>query len=121
MLPTIVVVGRLINDVQLSFTTNQTAVVKFGVAASEKYKDKENTCFLDCVAFGKSAETINKFFVKGKPIEIVGKLKTESWSAQDGSKRSKVVCTIDKWAFVPQDKTEQQKQQKTQDTSDALY
>ena len=108
MLPTIIVTGRLTRDPKLSYTPSQTAVCEFGVASSEKYgDDKENKCFLDCVAWGKQGETLNKYFVKGKPIQITGSLKTEQWQAKDGSNRSKQVCNVLKWAFVPADTTKE--------------
>ncbi len=107
MLPTVNVVGRLTSDPKLSYTPSQTAVCEFGVATSEKYGDKEQKCFLNCVAWGKQGESLNKYFTKGKPIQLTGSLRTEQWQAKDGSNRSKQVCSVIRWGFVPQDTTKQ--------------
>lgn len=79
------------------------AVVEFGVAASTKIKDKDKVCFLDVTAFSKTAEFVNKYFEKGKPVHVVGTLQTDQWEAQDGSKRSKTRCIASSVAFVPQE------------------
>ena len=114
MLPTIKTTGRLTRNVELSFLPNQTAVAKFGIACSEKYKDKETVCFLDCVCFGKSGEALAKYFTKGKPIEIVGKEKTDQWE-KDGKKHSKQVVNVSDWGFVPKDNAEKDKPQQDED------
>lgn len=103
MLPTVVIVGRLTRDPQLSYTPSQTAVVEFGVAASTKIKKKDYVCFLDVRAFSKTAEFVNKYFEKGKPIHVLGTLQTDQWDAQDGSKRSKTRCIASSVGFVPQE------------------
>ena len=103
MLPTVLIVGRLTRDPQLSYTPNQVGVVDFGVAASTKIKDKDRVCFLDVRAFGKTGEFVNKYFKKGKPVHLSGTLQTDQWEAQDGSKRSKTYCVANQVAFVPQE------------------
>lgn len=103
MLPTVLIVGRLTRDPQLSYAPNQTAVVEFGIAASTKIKEKDYVCFLDVTAFSKTAEFVNKYFEKGKPIHIIGTLQTDRWEAQDGSKRSKIRCVASGVGFVPQE------------------
>lgn len=103
MLPTVFTVGRLVQDPQLSYTTNQTAVVEFCVASDTKFGQNEYKCFLNVKAFSKTAEFANKYFKKGKPIQISGSLQTESWQAQDGSKRSKVYCVANQVGFVPKE------------------
>ncbi|MCK5173219.1 MAG: single-stranded DNA-binding protein, partial [Planctomycetes bacterium] len=54
----------------------------------------------DCQMFGKRAEVINKYFHKGDPILVEGRLKFDSWQAQDGSKRSKLRVFIENFEFV---------------------
>ena len=97
--------GNLTRDPQLSYLPSQTAVVDFGIAINRKWKSKddaqkEEVCFVDCQSFGKTAENINKYFSKGKPIFIVGRLKFESWTAQDNTKRSKHTVTINNFQFI---------------------
>ncbi len=56
---------------------------------------------MDCRAFGRTAENINKFFKKGKPIFLEGRLTFDSWTAQDGSKKSKLRVTVENFQFLP--------------------
>lgn len=99
--------GNLTRDPQLSYTPNQTAVVDFGMAVNRKWtsksgEKKEEVCFVDCRAFGKTAENINQYIKKGDPFFVEGKLTFDSWTAQDGSKRSKHRVTVDNFQFISQ-------------------
>jgi len=101
----ILLMGNLTRDPQLSYLPSQTPVVEFGLAVNRKWtgKDgqgKEETCFIDCRAFGQPAETINKYLAKGRPIFVEGRLDFDSWTAQDGSKRSKHRVTVEKFQFL---------------------
>ena len=74
---------------------SDTAVAQFGVACSEKYKDKEKSAFYDCKAWGRLAEICGEYLTKGSQIFIRGKLEQEQWEDKDsGQKRSKHVINI---------------------------
>ena len=97
--------GRLTRDVELSYTPNQTAVAKFGLAANKKWRGKDGTeredvLFVDCVAFGKSAETLNQYLSKGDPLFVQGRLTLDTWTTPEGTKRSKHYVTIDNFQFI---------------------
>jgi single-strand DNA-binding protein len=97
--------GNLTRDPQLSYTPSQTAVVEFGLAVNRRWKgqdgeNKEETCFVDCQAFGRMAENINKYLTKGRPLFIEGRLTFNSWTAQDGTKRSKHRVTVENFQFL---------------------
>ncbi len=101
----VLLLGNLTRDPQLSYTPNQTAVVDFGLATNRKWtgqdgSQREETCFVDCRAFGRQAETINKYLSKGKPVFIEGRLTFDSWTAQDGTKRSRHRVTVDTFQFI---------------------
>jgi single-strand DNA-binding protein len=101
----VLLMGNLTRDPQLSYTPNQTAVVDFGLAVNRKWKgqdgeNKEDTCFVDCQAFGRTAENINKYLTKGRPLFIEGRLTFNSWTAQDGTKRSKHRVTVESFQFL---------------------
>jgi len=103
----IMLMGNITRDVQLSFLPSQTEIADFGLAINRKWKskegqDKEETCFVDCMAFGKTAVNINKYFRKGDPIFVEGRLKFESWTAKDGTKRSKHKVIVDNFQFLKQ-------------------
>ena len=102
----ILLMGNLTRDPQLSYTPNQTAVVDFGLATNRKWtgqdgSQREETCFVDCRAFGRTAENINKYLTKGRPVFIEGRLTFDSWTAQDGTKRSKHKVTVENFQFLP--------------------
>jgi len=99
--------GNLTRDPQLRYLPSQVPVADFGLAINEKYKDKEKTHFLDVTAFGKTAELINQYFKKGKPILIQGRLDHRTWDDKTtGQKRSKVQIIADSFQFVGGDKTD---------------
>lgn len=98
--------GRLCRDPQLSYLPSQTAVVDFGIATNRKFNKQdgstgEEVCFVDVRAFGKMAEVINKFFTKGKPIFLEGRLTYDTWTGQDGKKKSRHRVTLENFQFLP--------------------
>lgn len=102
----ILLMGNLTRDPQLSYTPSQTAVVDFGLATNRTWNDqsgqkREEVCFVDCRAFGRMAENINKFFKKGRPIFLEGRLSFDQWTGQDGVKRSKHRVTVENFTFLP--------------------
>ncbi len=102
----VLLLGNLTRDPQLSYTPSQTAVVDFGLATNRRWtaqdgSQRDETCFVDCRAFGRMAENINKFFNKGKPIFLEGRLTYDSWTAQDGTKKSRLRVTVENFQFLP--------------------
>ena len=103
--------GNLTRDPQLSYLPSQTAVVDFGMAVNRKWTSKdgekgEETLFVDCISFGKTAENINKYMHKGDPFFVEGRLKFDSWTAQDGTKRSKHKVFVESFQFLPKKEAE---------------
>ena len=101
----VILMGNLTREPQLSYLPSQTAVVDFGLAVNRKWKskggeDKSEVCFVDCQAFSGTAENLNKYLHKGDPLFIEGRLVFDSWTAQDGSKRSKHKITVESFNFV---------------------
>jgi single-strand DNA-binding protein len=107
--------GRLTRDPELKYTQSGTAVANFSIAINDPFKDKNGnerpTFYLDCEAWGKTAETIGdpKFFEKGKLIEVQGRLSTDSWKDKtSGEQRSKTRCTVDRFEFPQTDRPRQE-------------
>lgn len=105
-----------IHTKELRYANNGNAILKLNCVSSNKYKtqsgeQKEDTCWIECVSFGKQAETINNFFNEKDRIYIQGALKQDSWEAQDGSKRSKHTITIEKFDFIEKRDNQQSQQQ----------
>jgi len=93
----VALIGRLVRNAELRYTTNGKAVSKFSIAVHEKRKEgnqwKNKPDFFDLVLWGQIAESLQQYLVQGKQIAVAGKLSQERWE-QDGQKRSKVVVTV---------------------------
>jgi single-strand DNA-binding protein len=119
----VLLIGNLTRDPQLSYLPSQTAVVDFGLAVNRRWtgKDgekKEETCFVDCTSFGRPAETINKYLTKGRPVFVEGRLTFNSWTAQDGTKRSKLKVTVENFQFLGSPSATAQPEQSPSDSSE---
>jgi single-strand DNA-binding protein len=101
----VMIAGRLTRDPQLRYLPNTTPICEFGVVMNRKYKvgdeDRDEATFVDCQAWGKTAEVINQHLAKGKEIFIEGRLKYEAWEDKNGGgKRSKLLVVVDNFQFV---------------------
>jgi single-strand DNA-binding protein len=102
----VMLMGNLTRDPQLKFLPSQTQVCEFGLATSRKFKtatgeEREEVLFVDITAFGRTAEVINQYFTKGKPIFIEGRLKYDQWEDKNGGgKRSKLTVVVDNFQFI---------------------
>lgn len=96
----VVLVGRLTKDPELRFAAGSgTAVSRFTVAVNRQFK-KDETDFINCVAFGKTAEIISQYLTKGKQIAVSGSIRTGSYDAPDGSKRYTTDVAVDSFDFI---------------------
>ena len=96
----VVLVGRLVRDPELRFAAGSgNAVSRFTVAVNRQFK-KDETDFIGCVAFGKTAEIIAQHFTKGKQIAISGSIRTGSYEAQDGTKRYTTDVAVESFDFI---------------------
>jgi len=122
----VILAGNLTRDPQLSYTPNQTAVVDFGLAINRKWKSQggeehQETCFVDCVAFGKTGENINQYLDKGDPLFVEGELKFEQWTAQDGTKRSRHKINVRNFQFLGSSDKSQSNKKKEDDQQDIPF
>lgn len=91
--------GRLVADAEFGDTSSGVRYANFRLAWSEKYKEQETKCFLDCKAFRGTAQFIEKYLSKkGQEMLVEGKLTTDEWE-KDGQKRSKIVCLVNNVHF----------------------
>jgi single-strand DNA-binding protein len=102
----VMLMGNLTRDPQVKQLPSNTTLVEFGLAVSRRYKtaageDREDTCFVDCTAFGKQAELIGQYCQKGKPLFVEGRLKYDSWDDKQGfGRRSKVSVVVENFQFL---------------------
>ncbi|WP_346881850.1 single-stranded DNA-binding protein [uncultured Algibacter sp.] len=93
-------IGNLGNDPEIVNLESGKTLAKFNMATNESYTNNKgekitDTQWHNIVAWGKTAQIIEKYVTKGKEIAIEGKLTTRSWEDKDGIKRymTEVVCS----------------------------
>ena len=86
MINKVILMGRLTKDPELRYTNNKTPVCSFTIAVNNGYGEKQQTDFINCVAWNKTAEFVTKYFAKGKMIIVIGRITTRSWETQDGKR-----------------------------------
>jgi single-strand DNA-binding protein len=101
----VLLMGNITRDIELKHTASSQAVATIGLAVNRRYKtkdgeDREDTTFVDCEAWGRTAEVIHQYFGKGKPIFIEGRLKLDQWEDKEGKKQSKLRVVIEGFEFV---------------------
>lgn len=81
-------VGRLTRDPDVRYTNGGLTIAKFSVAIDRKFKTEgeETADFINCSAFGKTAEFMEKFFHKGMRVGLTGRIQTGSYTNKDGVK-----------------------------------
>jgi single-strand DNA-binding protein len=83
----VMLIGRLGKDPETRFSGDGLQITTFSVATSEKYKGEQQTEWHNIVSFGKLAEVCGTYLHKGKQVFIEGKIKTNSWSGEDGVRK----------------------------------
>lgn len=101
----VLLMGNLTRSPELRYTPNNVAVCNFGLAINRKYKSgdgeqKEETVFVDCEAWSKTAEVINQYVNKGCPLFVEGRLKLDQWQDKDGGNRSKLKVVVESFQFI---------------------
>ncbi len=101
----VMLMGNLTRDPELRYTPSNMAVAAIGLAINRKWKNQqgeqqEETTFVDCEAWGRTAEVINQYLKKGRPIFIEGRLKLDQWEDKEGGKRSKMKVVVETFQFV---------------------
>ena len=100
-----ILLGNLTKDPELIRTGDGVVITKFTLAVSRQLK-KNEADFINCIAFGKTGETITKYFTKGSKIAITGNIRTGSYDAKDGTKRYTTDVIVETFEFVESKKKE---------------
>ena len=96
--------GNLTRDAELRETRNGGAVLGFSVAVNERRKNNQTgdyddyPNYVDCTLFGKRAQSLERYLLKGTKVFVQGKLRQERWQSNDGN-RSKIVVICDEIEF----------------------
>ena len=117
----VILIGNLTKNIDLKYLTTGVAVGESSMAINQVYKKQDgtkvqDTCFIDIVMYGRSAEISNQYLKRGSKLCIEGKLNFQQLSDQYGNKRSKHIVSVEKVEFLDT-KSDDNVQQTPQDTN----
>lgn len=98
----VTLIGRLTRDPEIRYSQgeNAMAIARFTLAVDKNFKKKDDKAnFINCVAFGKIAETVEKHVFKGSKIAVIGEWTTGSYKNKDGNTVYTNDCNISKLEF----------------------
>lgn len=103
----VTLLGNCTRDPQVKYLSSGTAVAEIGLAINEKWTDtrtkekKEKTVFVDCTAWGRTAEVAGEYLSKGAQVCIEGKLDLDQWQdKQSGQNRQKLKVTVERLVLL---------------------
>ena len=99
----VVLVGRLTRDPELRTTTSGNNQTRFTLAVNRRVASQDGqrqADFINCVAWGKTAETIAKYLKKGRELAVEGRIQTSNYDAQDGTKRYSTDVVVENFTFI---------------------
>ena len=98
----VILAGNLVKDPKVTTTTSGAKVANFSIALNRNYKTKtegkiaSEVTFVDIEAWAKQCEIVERFCKKGSGIHIEGRLKQNSWTGEDGKKKSRIVVAAER-------------------------
>lgn len=99
----VILIGNLTKDPEVRYTPGGTPVTTLPIAVNSRYKQgdesKEETLFIDCVVWGKQAETCGQYLSKGRPVLVEGRLRERRWE-YEGQKKSKMEAVASNVRFL---------------------
>jgi single-strand DNA-binding protein len=101
----VILLGNLTRDPELKHVAGNQAVVELGLAVNRRYRTKDNeereeVTYVDCEAWGRTAEVLKQYLTKGSPIFIEGRLKLDQWEDKEGKKQSKLRVVVENFQFI---------------------
>lgn len=113
MLNKVILIGRLVRDVDLKYTASNTALATFTLAVDRGFKNANGervTDFIDITVWKQQAENCANYLSKGKMVAVEGSLQIRTYEAKDGSKRkvAEVVANNVKFLSPMNERNEQQ-------------
>lgn len=93
--------GRTTKDIEIRYTQgeSQTAIGRFSLAVESGYKDKKRTDFFNMTAWGKTAETMEKYVPKGTKILVECEARQNNYTDRNGNKVNAVDFTVLNFEF----------------------
>ena len=99
----VVLIGRPTGEPQMAYTPSQMAIAKFTLAVDRDRKSKDGekeADFFDVTAFGKTAESCERYAAKGKMLAVRGRAQIDSFKGKDGQTRKAFVVIADQVQFI---------------------
>ncbi len=99
----VILTGRLTRDPESRMTQSNMEISRFSLACQSDFVSRDgerDTEFINCVAFNRSAQTINRYCRKGQMILVQGRIRNNSYDAQDGTKRYTTDVVVDNFEFL---------------------
>ena len=115
----VILLGRLTAKPELKYTQSNTAYTRFSVAVNRPFSKQDgtrDTDFINVVAWNKNAETISRYFDKGRQICIEGSIRTSNYTDKEGNKRYTTDVQLDSFEFVESKKSAQEASSMSQET-----
>lgn len=107
MLNKVIIMGRITKELEIRQSQSGTAVLRFSVAVDRPQKNGEKSAdFISCIAFGQTAEFINRYFGKGRMIAIEGNIKTGSYQNKNGETVYTTDVIVERTSFTGEPKSE---------------
>lgn len=102
MLNKAILMGRLTRDPEMRYTQSNTPVTSFTLAIDRDRKGpngERQTDFIECTAFGKTAEFVKNWFAKGMMAIVVGRIQSRNWEDRNGNKRTSIEINANEVLF----------------------
>ena len=99
----VILTGRLTRDPESRMTQSNMEISRFSLACQSDFVSRDgerDTEFINCVAFNRSAQTINRYCRKGQMILVQGRIRNSSYDAQDGTKRYTTDVAVESFEFI---------------------
>ena len=96
-------IGNLVSDVEFKQSASGTGVARLRLAVRRNFKNQQNeyeSDFINCVAFGKTAEMISQYFNKGSKIAVDGRIQTGSYDNKQGQRVYTTDIVIENFYFI---------------------
>ena len=121
----VILIGRLTKDpdVRYSQGNEPIAVARYSLAVNRRFKKQgeQEADFINCVAFGKAAEFVEKFLKKGMQISIVGRIQTGSYTDKNGKKIYTTDVVVEEHYFTESKNNGQATNNTASDSTEAFY
>lgn len=106
MLNQVVMMGRICKPLELRYSS-EFAILNFDIANNVRVKNNDVTTFVRCSVFGRQAEILSQYAKKGDRLLVRGSLRTNTYTAQDGTNKSYMYILVEGFDFIESDNSKQ--------------